>query len=58
MCLEATVRKNVPTYYLAIEHPIQSFYLLIQIQIKVAKEQMPSLRHKFNYNKSVTEFLI
>lgn len=58
MCLEATVRKNVPAYHFLIEHPIQSFYLLIQMQIKLAKPQMPSLRHKFNYNKSVTEFLI
>lgn len=58
MRLEATVRKNVPAYHLVIEDPIQSFYLLIQMQIEVAKAQMPSLRHKFNYNKSVTEFLI
>lgn len=58
MCLEATVRKNVPAYHFLIEHPIPSFYLLIQMQIKLAKAQMPSLRHKFNYNKSVTEFLI
>lgn len=56
--LEAAVRKNVPAYHFLIEYPIQSFYLCIQMQIKLAKAQMPSLRHKFNYNKAVAEFLI
>lgn len=28
------------------------------MQIQLAKAQMPSLRHKLNYNKAVAEFLI
>lgn len=58
MSLEAAVWKKVPARHFLIEYPIQSFYLCIQMQIKLAKAQMPRLRHKFNYNKAVAEFLI
>lgn len=58
MSLEAAVRKTVPAYHFLIEYPIQSFCLFFQIQIKLAKAQTPSLRHKFNYNKAVAACLI
>lgn len=58
LSLETAVRTHVPAQHFLIEYPIQSFYLFIQMQIKPTTAQMPSLRHKFNYNKAVAESLI